>query len=193
MKKRTEYKPPVYIGQNIYIKPSYIVSIPEYYKEGGKGLSMAALLNQENLKDNEHGGQLSRKAVTGLRNAINWLCLAAKNKRVFRKKDNKNFYFKINFITLTLPDTPEPISAPDLQKKLLNPWLTYMRKYQGLKNYVWRLEFQANGKLHVHLATDSFLHLQTVRDTWNRLLDNNGYLQLFFVFHSTFFFVLLSI
>jgi hypothetical protein len=180
MKKQKEYTPPVYIGQNLYIKPNYIVSIPEYYKEGGKGMSIEALKNRENLKNNDHAGKLSRKAIRNLKNSINWLCIAAKKKRVFNRKTNSNFYFKVNFVTLTLPDTKEPITSNDLQKKLLNPFLTYMRKYHGLKNYVWRLEFQANGKLHVHLTTDSFLHLTTIREAWNRLLDNNGYLQLFF-------------
>lgn len=177
--RQKEYKAPVYIGQNLYIKPSYVVSIPEYYKESS-GMSMDFLKNMENLKDNEHKGKLSRKAITGLRNSINWLCLAAKKKRVFSREKNFNFWFKINFVTLTLPDTPEAIGSADLQNKLLNPWLTYMRKYHGLKNYVWRLEFQANGKLHVHISTDSFLHLAVVRDQWNRLLDKNGYLDQFY-------------
>jgi len=184
MTKQKEYKPPVYIGQNLYIKPNYIVSIPEYYKEGGKGMSIEALLNQENLKNNDHKGKLSRKAVSGLKNAINWLCLAAKKKRVYSRETGKNFYFKVNFVTLTLPDTKEPINSVDLQKKLLNPFLTYMRKYHNLANYVWRLEFQANGKLHVHLSTDSFLHLGAIRETWNRILDNNGYLNEFFEKHK---------
>lgn len=178
-KTKKEYAPPVFIGQNLYVKPSYVVSIPEYYKENGS-CSVLELQNQENLLDNDHNGKLSRKAVTGLRNSINWLCLAAKKKRVFNKTENKNFYFKINFITLTLPDTKEPILSTDLQKKLLNPFLTYMRKYHGLKNYVWRLEFQANGKLHVHLTSDTFLHHVTIRETWNRLLEKNDYLELFY-------------
>ena len=177
------YKPPVYIGQNLYIKPSYIVSIPEFYSDH-KGMSVSQLLNLENLKENDQKGKLSKKAITGLRNAINWLCLAAQPKRVFVKKTEKTFTFKINFITLTLPDTSKPINSAQLQKELLNPWLTYMRKFHQLKNYVWRLEFQANGKLHVHITTDTFLHLKTVRDHWNSLLKKNGHLTDFFEKHS---------
>lgn len=198
MSKRKEYTPPVFIGQNLYIKPSYVVSIPEYHREGGNTRSLDFLANQANLQDNEHGGKLSRKAITGLKNSINWLCMAAQKKRVFvrggekevfdKKKgkkvlkwvDEKTFHFKVNFVTLTLPDTETPITSQILQKDLLNPFLTYMRKYHGLKNYVWRLEFQANGKLHVHLTCDTFLHHRAVRDSWNRVLDKNGYLNLFF-------------
>jgi len=180
MKNRKEYLPPQFIGQNLYIKPSYVVSIPEFYREGGNTRSLAFIENQENLKDNDQNGQLSRKAITQLRNSINWICLAAKKKRVYVKAKQTSFEFKINFVTLTLPDTDKPITSEDLQKNLLNPFLTYMRKYHSLSNYVWRLEFQANGKLHVHLTADTFLHYQTIRDTWNRLLDKNGYLDSFF-------------
>lgn len=178
-----------FIGQNVYIKPSYVVSMPEYcffdrntgeILKNPRTLTAAFIDNQENLRNNDKKGKLSKKAVTGLRNSINWLCISAKKKWVFDKKKDRSFNFKVNFVTLTLPDTDQPISSADFQKKLLNPFLTYMRKYGGLKNYVWRLEFQANGKLHVHLTTDTFLHLRLIKDTWNRLLDSGGYLESFF-------------
>lgn len=183
-----------FIGQNLYIKPSYVVSMPEYCffnRETGEVISQnprlsteAFIENQKNLENNDAAGRLSKKAITGLRNSINWLCLAAKKKRVFMKKENKNFFFKVNFVTLTLPDTEKVITSQDLQKLLLNPFLTYMRKYHGLRNYVWRIEFQANGKLHVHLTADTFLHHRKVRDAWNRLLDKNGYLEQFVKKHK---------
>lgn len=181
MKKysKKEYKPPVFIGQNLYIKPNYIVSIPEFYNEH-RYTSTKQIENQVNLLENERNGKLSRKAIQGLRNSINWLCLAAQPKRVFVKKSGKTFQFKVSFITLTLPDTLAPISSSLLQKQLLNPWLVYMRKMHNLKNYVWRIEFQANGKLHVHITCDTFIHHKIVRETWNRLLKKHGHLQMFY-------------
>lgn len=182
-----------FIAQNVYIKPNYLVSMPEYCffnRETGEVMknprlnTEAFIENQKNLLDNESKGKLSRKAVQGLRNSINWLCISAKKKFVYDKKKDKTFFFKVNFVTLTLPDTEKPIGSAELQKNLLNPFLTYMRKYYDLNNYVWRLEFQANGKLHVHLTTDSFLHLKAIRETWNRLLDENGYLKQFYAVHK---------
>jgi len=52
----------------------------------------------------------------------------------------------------------------------------YMKKYYKLNNYVWKIEFQNNGKLHVHITTDSFISHHVIRSTWNRLLKNNNYL-----------------
>lgn len=178
-REKREYVPPVYIGQNLYIKPNYIVSIPEFHSDN-KVTSVKNLENQKNLKDNKRKGRLSRKSIQNLRNSINWLCIAAKKKYVYDKKKNKSFFFKVNFITLTLPDTDKPITSNDLQNNLLNPFLTYLRKFYDLNNYIWRLEFQANGKLHVHIVTDMFLNLRVIKEGWNNLLDKNGYLENFY-------------
>jgi len=169
-----------YIGQNVFIRPSYIVSLPEYF--GGREYSSLDFkLNQENLKERSHNGVISRKACSKLKNAINWLLCAAEPKRVYHKKHDRWFNFKVAFITLTLPDTTERVTDKDFQKKLLGPWLAYMRKYHGLRNYVWKMEFQKNGKLHCHITMDAFVHWAKIRSTWNSLLGKNGYLADFYL------------
>jgi len=174
-KVKREYTPPAYIGQMLYIKPSYIVSLPEY-ENSNKGRSLVFIKNQDNLRNNAHGGQISYKADKKLRASVNWLCLAAEPKKVYQKSTNKTFDFKINFITLTLPDTKETIKDYDFKTKLLNPFLVYCRKYFGLRNYVWKLEFQKNGKIHIHLTTDTFIHWEKLRKAWNKILGSNEYL-----------------
>jgi hypothetical protein len=176
---KSKYKPPQYLGINCYIKPTYIVTKPEYDRENIIR-SKAQLLNNANLSDNKHKGKLSKKAETRLKNAVNWLVSSAKRKRIYSKADKKIFYFKINFITLTLPDTQEPISEKDFKTKLLHTWLIYAQKYFYLKNYIWKLEFQKNGKLHVHITSDTFIHHKKLRDSWNRILKSNGYLNDYF-------------
>lgn len=167
--------PPVWAGQNIYIRPSYIVSMPEYVG-GSRYCSEAFEKNKENLKAKAHNGLLSRKAIGKMRNAINWLLCAAKPKDVYSRDKKSWFTFKVNFITLTLPDTRQTIDNRLLQTKLLNPFLTHLRKYYGLNNYVWKLEFQRNGKLHVHFTSDTFIHHRVLRTVWNRLLISNGFM-----------------
>lgn len=167
--------PPILCGLNLYIRPTYVVSVPEW-SFSNKYTSQAFRDNQKNLRDNRHHGILSDKSTGKIRNAVNWLVQCAGEKRVYSKKDKKNFKFKVAFVTLTLPDTNTPISGKDLQQKLLNPFLTYFRKYSPLKNYVWKVEFQNNGKLHVHLTIDTFIHWKDIRDRWNKLLDKNGWL-----------------
>lgn len=167
-----------WIGQNVYVRPSYIVSMPDFYSPY-KMPSRAFIDNQINLKDNSHGGTISGKADKKCRNAINWLLCASENKKVFHSGTGRWFDFKVNFITLTLPDTDQPIKEHDFKTKLLNPWLTLLRRYHGLKNYVWKIEFQKNGKLHLHITSDTFIHYSIIRKSWNKLLGSNGYLTKF--------------
>lgn len=164
-----------YIGQNIYIRPNYIVSLPEYDKPKNY-YSQSFLDNKKNLKENTHKGKLSVKSSKELKGVINWLVSSAKKKTVYHKETEQHYTFKVNFVTLTLPDTQNEISDKDFKEKLLNPFLTYCRKYFDLKNYVWKLEFQENGKLHAHLTTDSFMYWKDIRNAWNRRLKANGYL-----------------
>lgn len=162
-----------YIGQNLYIKPNYIVSVPEF--DTPKNLfSHARIKNEENLKNNKHKSILSDKAKKRICAAINWLVVSAKSKVVYQKNSGKRFNFKVNFITLTLPDTQINVSETQFKQKLIHPFLVYCKKYYGLKNYVWKLEFQENGKLHAHLTTDTYIDTYQIRHLWNRLLKSNG-------------------
>lgn len=166
-------------GYNIYIKPTYVVTMPEF--SGGNGSrSQKQIDNEENLKDNSHKGSLSKKAMSKLRNAINWLVVSSKVKRVYSKRDKKNFFFKVNFVTLTVPPQSGGLVSEKLFKKALHAWLIYANKYFYLKNYVWKIEAHEDGRLHVHLCTDTFIHVRKLRQSWNRTLDNNGLLDLHF-------------
>lgn len=170
---------PVYIGQNVYVRPSYVVSLPEYI-DVSRNRSQAAIDNEKNLTDNKHGGTLSNKAINKMKNAINWMLCQAKQKDVYHKEMDRWFKFKVNFITLTLPDTAQTINDEDFKTKLVGPFLAYMRKYYKLNHYVWKLEFQGNGKLHLHLVTDTFIHWQKIRKSWNTILGHNNYLTDFY-------------
>lgn len=167
--KKKQYTPPVYIGQNLYIKPSYIVSLPEFHYEN-KSKSVRFEDNKINLRQNRHNGELSAKAINNIKNAINWMLVSTRKKTVYSHKQKRHFAFKVAFITLTLPDTAERIDNAKFQKLLLNPFLVYLRKFHGLKNYVWKMEFQDNGKLHCHITIDTFVHWRTIRRTWNNRL-----------------------
>ena len=167
-----------FIGQNLYIKPNYIVSVPEF--DTPKRLfSIRRINNEKNLRDNKHKNKLSHKAIKRISAAVNWLCVSAAPQEVFSNHSKKWFTFRVNLITLTLPDTDVEVSEHVFKTKLMHPFLVYCKKYYGLKNYVWKVEFQQNGKMHVHLTTDTFIHYAKLRHTWNRLLEHNGLLEAF--------------
>lgn len=176
-------QPATYIGQNLYIRPRYIVSMPEY--DRGRNLTSARfILNKENLKDNKHKGRVSAKSMKEIKNAVNWLVSAAKHKTLYHAESKKYYTFRVNFITLTLPDTYTEITDKQLKEDLLNPLLTTLRKGYDLKNYVWKLELQQNGKLHVHLTTDTFIYWKDLRRLWNRRLVSCGHMARFQAEHG---------
>ena len=172
-------------GNNLYINPTYVVSVPEF---GGNihERSTAQEKTKENLMDNRHKGQLSDKARMRMRNSINWLCVSAKAKRVWCKRSNKSFWFKISFLTLTIPPQREKqINQAQLQS-LLHSWFMYAKKYFYLKNYVWKVESHADGRLHIHITSDSFIHWRKLRDSWNRLLKAKGFLDYHWEKHNNY-------
>lgn len=158
-----------YIGTNFYIRPTYMVALPEY-SGANPGRSEAQRKAEKNLDENEAKGILSRKSEKKLMNAVNWLVVSAKPKNLYSKKHKKYFHFKINFITLTFPLSTETMVSEKQAKKCLHAFLSYSRKYFYLRNYVWKFEKTAKGQLHVHLTTDTYIHYKRLRDCWNGIL-----------------------
>lgn len=158
-----------YIGQNLYIRPNYIISMAEW-SHPTRFTSQAFIANKKNLSGNKHKGKVSDKAMKEIKNSVNWLCHAAKQKMLFHKESNRSYSFKVNFITLTLPATNKDISDLVFKRDLLEPLLAALRKSYGLKNYVWKLELTESGKLHAHLTTDTFIWWKDLRSLWNKRL-----------------------
>lgn len=168
---------------NIY--PSYLCSY-NLHKRDTSMKSPFQIENEKHLRERETKGILSKKSKQKLINSINWLVLAAKKKRVYRKATNSHFWFKINFITLTIPPQQfEDVSSKKI-KTLINTWLSYHRKFSQLKNYIWKIEAHEDGRLHIHITSDAFLHHKSIRDSWNRILKRNGLLSLHFNKHGNY-------
>lgn len=172
---RLKYKDPTYIGQTVHIKPNYLVSIQTW--DGlRRGRSSGQRKAEDNLKDNHTKGILSKKAATKLKHAVNWLYNAAKLKPVWDETREKYFWFKVNFITFTIPRAPGSKVDPKVIKDMLHSFIVYSRKYHGLRNYVWKFEAHKSGDIHIHMTTDTFINYQYLRTRWNALLKKNGLL-----------------
>lgn len=159
--------------QRFSIFPTYIVSTP-IFSGIDRARSSRQIENNKNLQDNTNKGVLSKKAITRLRNSVNWLVSSASYKRVWCKREQKHFYFKINFITLTIPQQKDKDITPTLLQECLHNWLVYARKYLHLRNYVWKIEKGEKGKLHIHITADTFIHYKQVRESWNQIIMKKG-------------------
>jgi hypothetical protein len=132
--------------------------------------------NLKNLERNSSNGTLSKKAMRRLINSVNWLIAAAPKKKVYSKELRKSFNFKVNFITLTLPGETQMISDHKFKKVLIHNFINTARYRWNLKNFVWKVETQKNGKIHAHFLTDTFIDYRSLRKVWNTILDKNNLL-----------------
>lgn len=144
------------------------------------------LNNEKNLLEHKTKGVISEKSKKKLMTAIDWILYSAKKKSVFSMKTKSSFKFKVNFITLTIPPQQNGLVKEKKLKALINTWLTYHRKYSQLNNYVWKVEFHKDKRLHIHIAADTFIHYQSIRNSWNQILKRNGLLELHFAKFQTY-------
>lgn len=157
----------------LHVKPTYSVVVPQR-SPGPRLKTEKQLENEVNLKDNNQKGRVSKKSAQRLNNAVNWLVASAKDKTIYDKKTKKRFNFKINFVTLTLPTLDHQISDHKFKTVLLHAFINTCRYKYDLKNFVWKVETQANGNIHAHFTTDCFIHWADLRRTWNKILSKNG-------------------
>lgn len=59
---------------------------------------------------------------------------------------------------------------------MLQPFLKWIKR-KGNELYVWRAETQANGNIHFHITTNRYLHWESIRNKWNDIQRNNGYIK----------------
>lgn len=130
-----------------------------------------------------HNFTISPNAHRTLRRKINWLYYMAKSKYVKTYSGKTIFNFKMAFITLTLPSEQRHPTI-EITKNLFNQFLTEVRQRTAMVNYVWRLEFQKNGNVHYHIATDTYLDYFFALGIWNRILDKAGYIAPYTAKHS---------
>lgn len=145
-------------------------------KEVKKDLQAMGVPVKSQPESNKHNFEISVKAAGRIKEKVNWLYTLARSKTVTPQNGKVLYSFKMNFITLTLP-CKQMHQTAEITSKCLNQFLVECSAKYGLKNYVWRLEFQANGNAHYHIATDSFVDYWQARDVWNRCLDKLGYVQ----------------
>jgi hypothetical protein len=161
---------------NFSIRPSNII-VTKHFSGSKRSRTVAQVNNEINLKSNSAKGLVSRKARQKLLTATHWLIASSKKIHTFSKKHQQSINNKLAFITLTIPPQNDDYVSNTKFKVMLNAFFTYHRKFSNLKNYVWKLEAHKDGRLHVHILIGKFIHYNTVRNSWNRILMKNGCLE----------------
>lgn len=76
-----------------------------------------------------------------------------------------------SFIAFYSVSFPLGISDNDAFR-VWNYWLTYLRKEQRLKSYIWVTERQKNGTIHYHMLTCDFMPISKTNEAMKTILNN---------------------
>lgn len=126
-----------------------------------------------------YSGILSPGSRKRLIQIINLLVAVSLPKKATHFMTGRQFTFRINFITLTLPAPQGDTTDQDLKRRALKQWLEYWKDRLPGWSYVWRAERQENGNLHFHITGDRYILYTDLRDTWNNALRKLGFIEQF--------------
>ena len=95
------------------------------------------------------------------------------NKAKVQGKIYALFNLKISRKFIAFYSVSFPINISDnVAFDIWNLWLTHLRKYYGLTNYLWVTERQKNKTIHFHMLTNQFLPIKNVNRTMANIIDN---------------------
>lgn len=134
--------------------------------------------NQIHLANNKHKGELSDKAIKKIKSAIEWLLIRSTPQRIYNRQQNRIMFFRLNFITLTLP-AEQTHSDKEITAICLNNFLNILRNKYKVVDYIWKAEAQGNGRIHFHITTNRFIHYRDIRKAWQGSVELLGYVTAF--------------
>jgi len=134
--------------------------------------------NQTKNTITAYTGKLTTFSKKKLKRALQLIVASAVEKEAPNFKSGKTFKFKLNFLTFTLPTAQGTTTDKEL-KHALDNWIKRAKRKHKLNSYVWRAERQANGNIHFHMVTDTWIHYEKIRNDWNECLRAFGMIDKF--------------
>lgn len=139
----------------------------------------------KNFKEKEiYSGDISKGGQKKLRRAIETLYVITPTRKIFNRAIQKNTWFKLSHLTLTLPSYQGKWTDKEINTYCLRPFLLHCKRRFNLENYIWKAERQRNGNIHYHIISDMFFDYDSVRMIWNDKLNTLGYIDSFYKKHN---------
>lgn len=163
--------------------------------------------NTNNLKRKPTNDELSAMTKRRIDRISSFIFDTSKWKRQYCKEDDKWHWYRISFLTLTLPGSqltekgeginywldknitfPSEVLSPgcfqitdqQLKSECLNHFLTILREKFNVLNYLWKAEAQQNGNIHFHLLIDKFIFWAVLQHHWNKCLSKFHFIDNFY-------------
>ena len=124
-----------------------------------------------------YSGQVTTHSQRRIRKAVQILVQKSNWQQVYNPITMSEFRFKLNFITLTIPDLCSDLTAKESYRLLLKPFIQTMQRVHGMRDYIWKAELQQRGTIHYHITTNTFINYMHIKKRWNKLLDKAGLME----------------
>jgi hypothetical protein len=154
------------------------------YVQIRKGVLLFYTLYDGNKKPKpiERTGLVTEQKVRRFKRYFSVLLQFSDNKKNYTK-EGKRFYWRLNFITITLP------AAPEKRDKIDSAFFLFRKKivYHGLNYYLWRKELQpGTGNVHWHIVSNAWIDYALLQKLWNDSLKRHapGTIKKFFTKHG---------
>lgn len=158
---------------NVSVSPKYLAFF-DVPANGCRPRTEAQRAAEKFLRENDPDGMISKKANSRINQIVTWFTSLAKKKT--KREDNLTLDYQLTFVTLTLP-SKQMHDDKFIKRNLLNRFLITAERNFSVKNYFWRAEAQENGNIHFHILIDTYINWRQLRDTWNQICKDFGYIE----------------
>lgn len=161
--------------QVLQLRPNCLIHYQKITNHGSRLMQSTAFQqNIDALKEQvKYTGTMTVGAEKRLTKAINIMVQSSPTTLIYNPVSKKRQNFKLSFITLTIPELTD-ITLHDCNKKMLEPFLRWMRQVHNTTLYIWKAERQKRGAIHYHITSNKFIHYQEIRNKWNWLLSKHN-------------------
>lgn len=157
---------------NLQIRNS---SLCEYFEFAEKKQRTKKQIETKKNLSKTYGGEITVCSRKNISRAIQLLLMGSPRKWYENPITGKRNHHQLTFITVTF-SCHSIVKLSEEYEKSLKPFLRWLRERKKVKNYVWKAEYQKRGQLHYHITTNEFIRHDELRQKWNSIQFNNGYL-----------------
>lgn len=141
--------------------------------------SESELKNLEKGKNGDYNGYMSRGTEKKCKEIMtSWLNSVTEKRKAQLKNKKGGKALITTFVTLTLC-SKQAHDDNYIKRNMLNRFLITLKNLCKVSSYFWRAEPQKNGNIHFHIVLDKFIRHEFIRQEWNKILDDNGYISEF--------------
>jgi hypothetical protein len=153
-----------------------VVLYDELYGYVSKGNSTSFHADDEYRSN--YRGVLSAGAKKKIKNILNLWLDALYSKKFVSRKNEDWIRYQITFATLTLP-AMQVHTDKVIKRDMLNRFFIELKRKCNVTSYLNVCEKQENKNIHFHILFEKFIDWKVMRDLWNSIMNDNGYIEMY--------------